>query len=140
MIILDTDHLSILQRPEAPQYERLTTAMEQSTDAAFATTIISLEEQMRGWLAAIGRARTVHDQTLYYTRLGGLVEFYGRWQIAAFDTQAADHFLSLRKERIRIGTMDLKIAAIALAHDAILLSSNRHDFIHVPGLRVESWL
>ena len=36
--------------------------------------------------------------------------------------------------------MDLKIAAIARANDALLLSANRRDFAKVPGLRVENWL
>ncbi len=43
-------------------------------------------------------------------------------------------------QRIRIGTTDLKIAAIALTHQGTLLSSNRRDFDQVPGLRVEDWL
>jgi tRNA(fMet)-specific endonuclease VapC len=41
--------------------------------------------------------------------------------------------------KIRIGTMDLKIAAIALAHGATLLSRNLVDFKKVPGLTVEDW-
>ena len=75
MIILDSDHLSILQHPESPQYERLTTALNSSIDREFATTSISLEEQMRDWLAAINRAKYVHGQLLYYERLVGLVDF-----------------------------------------------------------------
>jgi tRNA(fMet)-specific endonuclease VapC len=140
MILLDSDHLSILQHPENPQYARLTTAMYQSDDADFATTAISLEEQMRGWLAAINRARNVHGQPLYYARLTGLVDFYCRWRVASFDEQAADRFVALRKEAVRIGTMDLKIASIALTSGALLLSANLRDFEQVPGLRVENWL
>ncbi|MEO5802504.1 MAG: type II toxin-antitoxin system VapC family toxin, partial [Verrucomicrobiota bacterium] len=41
---------------------------------------------------------------------------------------------------VRIGSMDLKIACIALAHDATLLTRNVNDFSQVPGLRVENWL
>jgi tRNA(fMet)-specific endonuclease VapC len=36
--------------------------------------------------------------------------------------------------------MDLKIAAIALANDALVLSANLREFGRVPGLRVEDWL
>jgi tRNA(fMet)-specific endonuclease VapC len=140
MIILDTDHLSILQQPESPQFERLTAAMDRSADANFATTAISLEEQMRGWLAAINRSRSLHDQLPYYQRLTGLVDFYSRWQVLPFDELAADRFLAFRKERIRIGTMDLKIASITVARDALLISANVGDFEHVPGLRLENWL
>lgn len=52
---------------------------------------------------------------------------------------AAAEFERLRKQRIRIGTMDLKIAAIALANNATLLSKNLRDFGKVPGLKVEDW-
>jgi tRNA(fMet)-specific endonuclease VapC len=140
MILFDSDHLSILQHPENPQYARLTAAMDQSSDADFATTAISLEEQMRGWLAAINRTRNVLDQPRYYARLTGLVDFYSRWRVIPFDEPAAERFAVLRKEGIRIGTMDLKIAAIALTHDALVLSANLRDFEQVPGLRVENWL
>jgi len=47
---------------------------------------------------------------------------------------------SFRKQKIRIGSQDLKIAAIAVANDALLLSANLRDFRQVPGLRVENWL
>jgi tRNA(fMet)-specific endonuclease VapC len=140
MIVLDSDHLSILQHPESPEYERLTTAMDRSPDQDFATTAVSLEEQTRGWLAAINRRRDVHDQVLYYTRLTKLVDFYCRWHVSPFDEPAADRFVALRKQGIRIGTMDLKIAAIALTRDALLLSANLVDFEQVPALRVENWL
>lgn len=140
MIVLDSDHLSILQHPQSPQYERLTAAMDRSVDADFATTAISLEEQMRGWLAAINRQRKVHEQLPYYAKLTGLVDFYGRWRVMPFDESAADQFDALRKARIRISTMDLKIASIALSNEALLLSANLRDFEQVPSLRVESWL
>lgn len=35
--------------------------------------------------------------------------------------------------------MDLKIAAITLAQDALLVSRNLRDFSRVPDLRVEDW-
>ena len=135
MIVLDSDHLSILQQPQSPQYERLIAAMDGSADGDFVTTAVSLEEQLRGWLAAINRARKVHDQIAYYARLTGLVDFFSRWHVVAFSQPAADRFAALRKSGIRIGTMDLKIAAIALSNDAVLLSANLRDFEQVPGLR-----
>ena len=51
-----------------------------------------------------------------------------------------EDFMRLRRERIRIGTQDLKIASIALHTGALLLSANLRDFEKVPGLRVEDWL
>lgn len=55
-------------------------------------------------------------------------------------TDAAVQFKALRKERVRIGTQDLKIASIALTNDALLLSANLRDFEQVRGLQVENWM
>jgi tRNA(fMet)-specific endonuclease VapC len=52
---------------------------------------------------------------------------------------AANVFSRLRASRVRIGTQDLKIAAMALANDALLLSANLRDFSQVRDLRVEDW-
>jgi len=140
MIVLDTNHVVVLRYPEHSQHGRLKARMQQSSDKHFVTTVVTLEEQMRGWLAAIRRARNVRDQPLYYTRLAGLIKFFSRWQMLPFDEPAADQFDYLRRQKTRIGTMDLKIAAIALLHDATLLSANLRDFEKVPGLKVEDWL
>ena len=56
-----------------------------------------------------------------------------------FDEKAVAEFQRLWITRLRIGTMDLKIAAIALANDATLVTRNRIDFEKVPGLRIEDW-
>jgi tRNA(fMet)-specific endonuclease VapC len=53
-----------------------------------------------------------------------------------FDEPAAVAFQSLVRARVRIGTMDLKIAAVARSLNATLLSRNLKDFRKVPGLRV----
>jgi tRNA(fMet)-specific endonuclease VapC len=53
---------------------------------------------------------------------------------------AADRFEQLRRSGVRIGSMDLKIASIALIHNALLVSANLQDFQQVPNLRVENWL
>ena len=56
-----------------------------------------------------------------------------------FDEAAATEFEKLQRLRLRVGTMDLKIATIALAHDATVLTRNSKDFSRVPGLRFEDW-
>lgn len=54
MIVLDTDHLNVLAVP-GPRAERLRNKLASSLDDDFAITIVSVEEQMRGWLAEIKR-------------------------------------------------------------------------------------
>ncbi len=67
-----------------------------------------------------------------------LAEFAGT-QVLPFDQPAADIFQSLRKQRVRIGTMDLRIAATALARGFRVLTRNTADFAQVAGLQVEDW-
>jgi tRNA(fMet)-specific endonuclease VapC len=44
-----------------------------------------------------------------------------------------------RRQKIRVGTHDLRIAAICVENSATLISRNRHDFELIPGLSVELW-
>lgn len=140
MILLDTDHLSILRYLDHPRCAALRTRLQSSPDPQVATTIISAEEQMHGWLAEINRLRDPHRQIPVYERLAKMFDFYRDWDIVPFDERAADEFERLRKQRVRIGTQDLKIASIALVQNALLLSANLRDFHQVPGLRVENWI
>ncbi len=138
MIVLDTDHMSLLEwgdQGSALLRERLADAG--SDDVV--TTVVSYEEQMRGWMAYLARAKTLSQQAEAYSRLRRHLDNYRQIPTLDFDDVAAAEFQRLRRSRIRIGTMDLKIAAIALARDALLLSRNLVDFQKVPGLRVEDW-
>ncbi|MBW4601459.1 MAG: type II toxin-antitoxin system VapC family toxin [Calothrix sp. FI2-JRJ7] len=46
-------------------------------------------------------------------------------------------YQSLKAQRIRIGTQDLRIASIVLANNAILLTRNLQDFNKVPELIIQ---
>ena len=52
---------------------------------------------------------------------------------------AIDRYEDLRKQKLNIGKMDLRIAAIVLQHDAILVTRNTQDFCRIPGLLLENW-
>ena len=138
MIILDTDLLTLVQRATGTEYARLVTRLDQA-DEPVCTTIVSFEEQMRGWLALMAGARTVEQQIQVYVRLRLLLEDFQTRPVIDFDERAATEYQRFRRGKIRIGTMDLRIAAIAAAHEALLLSRNLADFRKVPGLRVEDW-
>jgi tRNA(fMet)-specific endonuclease VapC len=139
MILLDTDHLTavvdLLHSAHGGLIGRLT-----ASDEIQAVPIVCVEEQCKGWLAKIHRTREVRRQIAAYLHLQRLFQFFRSWQIAPFDAPAVDQFEELRRQKIRIGSQDLKIASIALAMDALLLSANLRDFRQVPGLRVEDWL
>ncbi len=138
MILLDTDHFSVLRYNEHPRCAELTSRLLTCGDPRVATTVVTLEEQLRGWLSEIHRCRKSRDLIPLYDRLASIVEFFRRWEVVRFDDVAAAEFDRIR--RLTIGTQDLRIAAIAKANGALLLSANLRDFGKVPGLRVESWL
>jgi len=140
MILLDTDHLTVLRFRAGERCVRLVARMEAEGNEFFGTTIINAAEQMKGWLAAINKERDVLRQVTGYRELARLFDFYSGYHIAAFDEPSAIRFNDLRQTKIRIGTNDLKIAAIASTTGSLLLTANRQDFDLVPGLRFANWL
>ncbi|MCE9526220.1 MAG: type II toxin-antitoxin system VapC family toxin [Planctomycetales bacterium] len=137
--ILDTDHVSELQFMESEVAQRLLAKLR-PVFLEVAVTIISAEEQMRGWLAAIHAQKSARNQIRPYHQLSEFLQFYGKWIIVPWSEQSVSTFESLKHQKLKIGTMDLKIASIALATNAVLLTRNLADFQQVPGLIVEDWL
>jgi tRNA(fMet)-specific endonuclease VapC len=141
MILLDTDHITLLKYPASERATRLRQRLESvPPNESVAVPVIVVEEQMRGWLATIAKERSARRQVAAYRELAGLFEFFAEFDIVVFDEPAVDQFESLLSSKLRLGTMDLKIASTALANQALLLSANRSDFERVPGLRVDNWL
>ena len=67
MILLDTDHLSVLTMPEESRHAVLVSRLHGS-DSKYGLPIVSVEEQMRGWLAVISKARGPREQVRQYAR------------------------------------------------------------------------
>lgn len=139
MLVLDTDHLAEYQKGTSAEARRLKLRLDQAGES-FGTTIITVEEVMRGWLAAIRRTTDPVRQINAYTKLRQLFRFFATWEVLDWTEAAAARFVDLKSAKIRGGTMDLKIASIALANDAVLLTRNLHDFENVPGLKAVDWL
>jgi tRNA(fMet)-specific endonuclease VapC len=141
MILIDTDHATHLKYPESERGRRFIDRLSAIPRyEVIGVAIITIEERMRGWLAVIAKEKHAIRQVFGYRELAQLFEFYQEYQIVPFDESAARQFDDLRTQRLKLGTMDLKIAATALVNSALLLSANRRDFERVPGLRVENWL
>ena len=138
LLVLDTNHLRCLARHEAATLPLLRRLKEY--EGAVVSTIITAEEHLRGWLARIRSTTDVAQQIPSYEALRDTMEFYRAWVLLPWDREAAELFKSLRRQGVRIGSMDLKIACITIAHDATLLTRNTVDFAQVPGLRFENWL
>ena len=138
MIVLDTDVLSLIQRQSQPEYARLQARLHGQSERVY-VTIVSFEEQVRGWMSRLARKVDAAAEVNAYAQLAILLKHYCAERVLEYDSRAAQQCEQLRKSRIRIGTMDLRIASIVLANDALLISRNLRDFERVPGLRVEDW-
>ena len=103
MIFLDTDHLTLLKYPESPRYTALVARMEASPDQEIGTTIVSVEEQWRGWLAVIARVRDVARHVAPYGELMGLLDSLQKWTILPFDEAAAAEYVRLRLTASELG-------------------------------------
>ena len=95
MIILDTDVLSIVRRADGPEYDNLVERLD-SADDDIAVSIISFEEQMRGWLAFIARAKSAYQQIEAYARLHALLEDFTTRPVLDFDEDSAVEFERLK--------------------------------------------
>ena len=135
LYIFDSDHLSLHQRGNEALGKRLLTV---SSDQ-LAITVISVEELMRGRLAQVRKAAKPQNRVYAYHWLSRTLEYLCNFTVLKYDAQAEAQFQSLRAQKIRIGTQDLKIAAITLSQEAVLVTRNQQDFERVPTLNIEDW-
>ncbi len=138
-VVLDTDHLSVLQWQEQPACDRLLARLDQLPLDDVATTLVSFHEQVEGWLAYLKRARKPQDVVHAYAKLEAVWRSFLKMNVLPFTDDAQERFTAIRRQCPRVQTMDLRIASVALVTDATLLNRNLRDFRHVPGLVVEDW-
>lgn len=137
--LLDTDHISFIQRGSGSEFSRLTFRIAQHPIADFALSVVSFHEQVLGAHNFINRARTNADIIRGYALLLETFQGFATAPVLPFDAEAIAVFDQLREQRVRVSTMDLRIAAIAMSRNLVLLTRNLGDFSKVPGLVTEDW-
>src|SRR5262245_28302888 len=105
MILLDTDHVTLLKYPEGQRGARLADRLRAlRADEVISDSIITVEEQVRVWLAAIAKEAQARSQVLGYAELARLFEYFRAVTVLPFDELAADRFEELRSAKLRLGT------------------------------------
>jgi len=132
--VLDTDILSLLQDGHASVTARCAAA-----PSDFAISVITVEEVLSSWFTFLRRARTKDKVALAYHRLAQSAQFVGSLPILPFPLSAIERFEQLKSLKLGVKAPDLRIAAIALENEAIVVTRNTRDFLVVPGLTVEDW-
>jgi tRNA(fMet)-specific endonuclease VapC len=137
LYILDTDCFSLWQQNHPMMVQRVEVNAEN-----LAVTIVTVEEVIRGRLNVIRQASEPSQAdklVLAYTRLWDTLDDFKILNILKFDQNAFTIYTAFHRQKIRIGTQDLRIAAIVLANNAILVTRNYRDFSQVPDLVQEDW-
>jgi tRNA(fMet)-specific endonuclease VapC len=137
--LLDTDHLSILQRQTGQDYFNLSARMARHPLSDFGVSTVTFHEQMLGIHAYINRARNTDDIVKGYEMMARLISDFKVLPLISFDAGAATVFNQLQVQRIQLAKMDARIAAIALSRQLILLTRNDRDFGKVSALQIEDW-
>ena len=133
--LFDTDHLTLYQHKHPPLMQRI--ALQPADSVAICP--INIEETMRGRLAPLARVLAGNMHVQAYANLVAAEEMFRLFPLVPFDDASERQFQYLRAARLRVGTLDLKIAAIALTNGLTVLTRNRSDFGRVPGLPLEDW-
>ena len=138
MWILDTDSLTLFLQG----HPTITDNLAAKAPGEVVITVVTAEEQIWGRLSAIRGAsqasdaeRLVRTYRKFHEALNDLLRFV----ILDFTEVANLQYQELRRQKIRVGTQDLRIAAIALSVNAILVTRNQRDFRQVPALQLEDW-
>ncbi len=135
LYVLDTDHLSLYRYG----HDEVTARVEATPADQLAITIITIEEQLRGWYTQVRRARDAETLARAYHGLFEVVESSTIIRVLPFTRHAVDRYLVLRTLLPRLGKLDLSIAAIVLECDGTLITRNRRDFEQVPDLQLDDW-
>lgn len=134
LYVLDTAHLSLYGR----NHPALITRLSDRQTSLF-TTAVNVAEQLRGRLAQVADAKNAIALSNAYQWLSDTVTMLSDFQLLQYNAKSNEIYQAFKSQRIRIGTQDLRIASIVLAHGGVLLTQNLQDFEKVPGLRIENW-
>jgi len=141
MYLLDTNHVTCWQYANSAEYELLRTRLERANDLDVFVSIVSFHEEIVGWNKYLARAKNSPSLVKAYSKFEQILQDFGRMQLLPFDQKAADIFDDLVRQKLgQVGTMDLRIAAIAIANQMILLTQNTVDFERIPNLQIDDWM
>lgn len=133
--LFDTDHLTLYQHKHPPLMRKLAACLVDSVGIC----PVNIEEMMRGRLAILNRGLTGARHVQAYAHLVATEEMFRLFPLAPFDTASETQFQQLRASKLGVGTLDMKIGAVALTYRLTVLTRNTTDFSRIPGLSLQDW-
>jgi tRNA(fMet)-specific endonuclease VapC len=135
LFLLDTDHISLYQAGHPVVLKNIARHLMDR----LAISVISVEEQLSGWQRALNQAKDDSRREHIYLRMALAVESLSSWSVLPFSQTAMQTHVNLVRQRMNVGSNDLKIAATALENKATVVTRNVRDFGRVSGLVTEDW-
>lgn len=135
LFVLDTDTISLYQH----DHPAVQTAVQSHPLSELAITVLTVEEQLSGWYNELRKAKKPAALAAVYHRMALTVRFLGHLPILSFTEAAIDRYEGLKRLKLKVKKTDLRIAAVVLENNAVLVTRNRRDFAQVPGLKIEDW-
>jgi len=135
LYVLDTDILTLLRLTDP----RVCQQVAAHPPTELATTVITVEEQLRGWYTRVRRARKRDELAKAYQALADTAKALSGLAILSFTEPAIIRYEGLKSLKISISKADLRIAAITLENGSTLVTRNLRDFQQIPGLPLENW-
>lgn len=96
-------------------------------------------DEMKTGTALLRRAKTARQLVPVYQRMQDTIRFLSSLPILPFTEAAAARYEELRRTWPRRSRMDLRIGAVAMAYDAVLVTRNLRDFRSIEDLAVVDW-
>jgi tRNA(fMet)-specific endonuclease VapC len=94
--LLDTDHISFLQRHKSVEFSRLMVRMNRYSSGDFALSAVSFHEQTLGAHNFINRAHTNNDIIRGYNLILEILQGFSSAPVLPFDAEAIEVFDELR--------------------------------------------
>jgi len=138
MKALDTDVLSLVFKGDPACVQKLTAIPASNRSIP----IVVADQLLRGRLNVVRQAEAGKTQASVadaYSFLELTLNDIRSIQVLSYSPQAELLVQGWRKQKIRVGISDMRIAALCIIHSATLISRNRRDFDQIPGLSVEYW-
>jgi tRNA(fMet)-specific endonuclease VapC len=139
MFILDTDHLGVLQGPRNDACSNVLKRIADVSDSNVFTTIISFHEIVAGWTKYVKQSNDPRKVVAGYARLEQVLRDFSCAQVLPYSVAASEVFEDLRRTKIRVATMDLRIASIAISQQMTVVTRNTVDYARIPGLLLQDW-
>ncbi len=133
--LFDTNHLTLYQHADPTLLQHV----QSYPSGSVGISAVTVEEALKGRLAKLARRLTGPVRIQAYANLVDTVQLFLQFSIVPFDQASEDQFQRLLGQRIRVGTRDLRIAAVALANNLTLLTQNQSDFKGIPGIMLDDW-